>query len=110
MKNFFKPHHFPKLRFDDACEAADVANEKLATLIESWPVVYGCKNISDEKWSFDENNNSCTHKARLAFIEELPKEPCDHLPVQQTLKSGALSNHFICRRCGVELQATWSEK
>ena len=122
MKNFFKPEDFyMNPEFNERYEAARIANEKLAALIESWPVVY-LKNNSIEyrggelPWQ----DKSETHKAHLAFIEELPKEPCKHEPdlspknltEKNYLQVAHLPLKVItnCKHCGVELQATWSEK
>lgn len=113
MKNFFKPedfndvlitHHRPIPK-----HAAEIANEKLNNLIESWPVVYG------HGWNFESptpsrywqwRKDGHTHTARLAFITELPKEPCKHEPM---FLNGSAAMVPKCRYCGVELQATWSE-
>jgi len=116
MKDFFKPEDFA-LNEDDSYTtiytAASLANEKLFLLIESMPVVYG---DTVGPWS-RATHHRATHKARLAFVEEIVKEPCKHEPD----KVGLFNNfdnpsqpHFAynskCKHCGVELQATWSEK
>jgi len=112
MKDFFKPEDFQGQDFFTLyrCEEmAKAANEKLNKLIESWPVVYGYSTKSVAPWSAD-RCNSDTHKARLAFVEEIVKEPCKHEPdlLEMFQKSGLQNSK--CKHCGVELQATWSEK
>lgn len=114
-KDFFKPLDFiydDDLKFT-ANTAANLANEKLNKLIESWPVVYGNNFISNDGSAFDIGSvwnitklNDKTHTARLAFIEEIKKECVKHEPFNDS----CVPNHFHCKHCGVELQATWSEK
>lgn len=116
MKDFFKPEDFEDydsyLRYN-LCR--DV-NEKLNKLIESWPVVYGNIFISNDGSAFDVGSvwnitklNDKTHKARLAFIEEIKKEPCKHEPSKTRLDFGGIPIS-ICVHCGVELQvAEWRE-
>ena len=93
----FKPEDF--LRF----EITDLANKKLNELIESWPVVYGDKDSPNPIWS---KRTGATHTARIAFIEEIVKEPCRHEPDFSNRRYVSPK----CRLCGVDLQATWSEK
>jgi len=77
-KDFFKPLDFiydDDLKFT-ANTAANLANEKLNKLIESWPVVYGTKDNNGQHFHENTNGNyNPTLKARLAFIEEIKKEP-----------------------------------
>lgn len=84
MKNIFKLEDFPSLSYHAQIAAVVEANEKLNKLIESWPVVYGTYNcmpqgmISD--WIYRTTNRQYdehTHTARLAFIEEIKKEPVE---------------------------------
>lgn len=96
---------------------------KLNKLIESWPVVYdGNSGLSlspggawsvvkhDEKDHIAISSNfiNSKRKARLAFIEEIKKEPCKHEPI-----IGALGIYEtmqpVCKHCGVDLQAEWRE-
>jgi hypothetical protein len=91
------------------CEdAAIFANEKLNALIESWPVVYaymGPARRPGGMWIIDgQQDADSTHKARLAFIEPIVKEPCKHEPIESVMIG------HICMHCGVKLQATWTEK
>lgn len=120
MKNFFKPEDFKNLP-EYAEHLANTANQKLNALIESWPVVYGSEQmcvsneitpIKEKQWRL----NQCvtgfvpenTHKARLAFIEEIVKEPCKHEPKQVIGTENAMWAE--CAKCGVELVPTWSAK
>lgn len=109
-KVFFKPEMFGDYFMSNITiqDAVNVANRELQMLIESWPVVYTHSKAEKpgywgpiEQGQFDD-----THKARLAFIEEIKKEPCKHEPFNDS----CVPNHFHCKHCGVELQATWSEK
>jgi len=75
---------------------------------------------SHNKWVVDDGGfrKECfTHKARLAFIEEIKKEPCKHEPEDIQIFNASGNYRFSfgagiskCKYCGVELQATWSEK
>lgn len=124
MKNFFKPEDFGndhvlniQIRHNTISiqDAAKTANEILSKLIESCPVVYlndyrsvyaGIRFISTEL------TNTNTHQARLAFIEEIKKEECKHYPTEHWTGDYASELRPVvkCKHCGVELQATWSEK
>lgn len=127
MKNFFKPEDFggsygtsytSRL---DTIGAAEVANEKLNKLIESWPVVYEVVNSAGIKSWLHINAVSATSKALLAFIEEISPEPCKHEPLDIRIE---LPNRLflhpdiiiqpptrtLCKHCGVELVATWEAK
>lgn len=118
MKDFFKPEDFSGLMTNQAI--AKEANEKLNKFIESCPIVY-CDNEYTSWSQLKSPTFSDKKKARLAFIEEIKKEPCKHEPFVQVelcrnefKETGA---HFQgpyyraqCRHCGVELQATWTPK
>lgn len=114
MKEFFKPEDFErKVPWDLTAgllrqRFCDVANEKLNKLIESMPTVYGKGNQWDQTDNRPDSYAGCTHKARLAFIEELPKKQCEHKPKITASHKGFLFKN-TCEKCGVELQATWSE-
>ncbi len=80
MKNLFKPSdfaHWSTSVFDytDAEEMANMANEKLQTLIDSWPVIYGAKDSNNRLsiWHTDKNLWNASATARLAFNEEIVK-------------------------------------
>ena len=120
MKDLFKPEDFESQTVwaPHSRSLAYIANKKLNKLIESWPVVYG---------SFGENQVSRTfgqvkvlgdtHTARLAFIEEIVKEPCKHEPSRVTSFQMAVDvsgNEYFrhrttCQYCGIELEAKWGE-
>lgn len=131
MKDFFKPEDF-SFSYGDAVSPRGVAayaNEKLNKLIESWPVVYNQDAdtpIRTILWSIANLNEpsitlrggkTSTQKARLAFIEPINKEPCKHEPQDIQIFNASGNYNFSfgagiskCKYCGVELQATWSEK
>ncbi len=121
----------PTAHYLSVANAVSIAQAKhdafMKELIESWPVVRGYKSASDGMMYWHEHLMNDTHKARLAFIEEIVKEPCKHEPemfeIQQGFKGGLWNKPMEilsqqngklignkCRHCGVELQATWTEK
>lgn len=144
MKNLFKPEDFREAAFGNFHtafgidglltkeNAAKLANEKLQTLIESWPVIMTTKcftdsNPEDLSWHPenipDESSHYiqfCTHKARLAFIEPIVKKECKHEPIvtvdlranyyDKATHYRTVPETIECKHCGVELQATWSPK
>ena len=110
MKKFFKPEDFnvPIVRNEDL---ADHCNSILQREIESWPVVFQLEPRTNHGW-YEEKEHlhyKYKHKARLAFIEEIKKEPCKHQPV--TYASQAFHEVDLtsvkCKHCGVELVAEW---
>lgn len=118
MKNFFKPEDFlivmhafksgdtPKAVIrEEFC--ADQANTKLNALVETWPIVKGYTDIWSINPSWPEKLD--THRARLAFIEQIPKKPCRHEP--DLYKRMAVFEYVItCIHCGAELKASWDAK
>lgn len=127
MKNLFKKSDFNFSDIPFAQSALDVAvtqaNKKLNALIESWPVVMSTKTLTNskpEELSWHPENipdkdshyiQFCTHKARLAFVERIDKEgQCVHEPYQQSSLISASDKNWFCSKCGVGLQATWTEK
>lgn len=118
MRKIFKPEDFVYIWDDRAGSyqeaSAKIANEKLNKLIESWPVFY-CSEPDDKENSFlyvkRFKENCDTHKVYLAFIEEIPKEPCIHEPYIKYHPDavGVYPNYSECQKCGVKLKATWSE-
>lgn len=93
-----------RLIFKD-CASVDDCILKLNALIESWPVVYGTKDNNGQHFHENPNGNyNPTHKARLAFIEEIVKE-CKHEPNVLNQKLGG----WFCKTCGVEIYAEWKE-
>lgn len=129
-KGFFKPEDFNCRYSQETWHelAADIANEKLNKLIESWPVVYGEFQDNMLVMPFGMVKGATdSHTARLAFIEKIKKECVNHEPeyAQDTIISFSgkeaarsnLSTHEYgrvylqrCKHCGVELQATWTAK
>lgn len=118
MNNFFKPEDFQSQTVwaPHSKSLATIANEKLNALFESWPVVYVRPG---PKMGFVASslylNERDTHKARLAFIEEIVKEPCKHEPMNYfdtrgTKHIDAVPRKSKCTVCGVELVAEFKEK
>ena len=120
MKDFFKPLDFiydDDLKFT-ANTAANLANEKLNKLIESWPVVYGTKDNNGQHFHENTNGNyNPTHTARLAFFEEIKKD-CKHEPggklskgsLEHVNRGGSVNDlKTFCKHCGTELVAEWRE-
>lgn len=112
----FKPEDFGTGNNAEKASAALYANMKMEKLIESAPMIYG-HELADAWWL---NKDNATRKARLMFIEEIKKETCKHEPkVSVSIRGFDLSKathlhqvpeQFYCLKCGVELQAAWSEK
>ena len=96
----------------------EYANEKLKKLIETCTVVYGFANKHGWYEPDTESNEYATHKARLAFIEEIKKEQCAHEPSRITtvqLSVDQPGNEYYthktrCQLCGCELVADWKVK
>lgn len=120
MRDIFKPCDFYAVTFlgvNDAKLAADAANEKLNKLIESWPVVYGefQDNMIVKPFGVIEGITD-NHKARLAFVEEIPQEPCKHTVATYRTENGPwvldteYDGSFTCGKCGVKLEMQWKEK
>ena len=111
-KDFFKAEDFcPMFASHPAVDtrgiAAAIANAKLNTEIEKWPVVYGSVKRPLDGWN-EKIYESTTHKGRLAFIEELPKKPCKH---EISVYEGWYHGEPIpYKPCGVDLIAEWKEK
>lgn len=117
MKKFFKPEMFEgKIPWDLSCRQVrerfcDIANE----IVETWPVVILRDNGPyplPNKWVIDDGGfdmSKFTKKARLAFIEEIKKEPCKHEPREVFWSQEREYHHYDCKHCGVELKATWIE-
>ena len=115
MKDFFKPKMFNGIekRFRPENYAADVANQELQKMIESWPVVYGSKFISNDGSAFDIGSvwnitkiSDKTHSARLMVIEEIKKECVKHEPGAY---QAGLGETIRCCHCNVPLIAEWRE-
>lgn len=135
VENIFKPEDFKTLFFaDQSCptDAAELANAKFKRWLNLWPLAYLNWNGNlPYELSFHRDKNQ-THGAHLALIQQLPTEPCKHEPneveitmnyeggiysprlgtfdIQKLGSSKFKSLQSICKHCGVELQAEWSEK
>lgn len=81
------------------------ANIKLEKWLESWPIIFLTQtplgNLTGQSVLQYPHQ---THKARLAFIEEIVKEPCRHEVDCPSSKRPS------CVYCGVELVAEWKAK
>lgn len=126
MKDFFKPEDFANLKthhlvmesrhmimtYEFSCKNAAIdANIKLNQLLDSWPIVFGNSEKTSFQWT-ERKHPIDTHFARLAFIEQLRKEPCKHepKPMKTWHEHGEKQwGESSCRHCGVELRATWTE-
>lgn len=127
-KDFFKPEDFesyvwawdPKHPSSERC--AELANKKIAELIDSWPTVYAdvptMLMYSQAKW----DGNPLLHvqdlhpyTAKLAFIQELPKEPCKHKVAMQRyggadwIIATESDGTFTCGSCGAKVAMEWTE-
>jgi hypothetical protein len=134
VKDFFKRSDFVEVytdinisqshetnRSNVAVHSANIANKKLNALIKSWPVVHSTEPCNF--WAKDTVKQfvdpEITHKARLAFIEPIVKEPCKHRvrlnsfswvdsETKEVLAKTQMTSH--CELCGVELVAEWKAK
>lgn len=112
MKDFFKPEDFNSIVCYDSNSpqmCAALANEKLNALIESWSVVYNYNEGLSSWWNPKEmvtTADNPVRQARLAFIEEIVKEPCVH-PFSHLITFRDSPHKAQCGICKVELQATW---
>jgi hypothetical protein len=111
VKDFFKPEDFFSLCEQYyAYEVCNQANEKLNKLIESWPVVEGVMPRDDFWPGRMTNSGEFTHRARLAFIEEIKKEPCKHEPTWSDDPTVSIVYQAKCKHCGIPLEAEWRAK
>ena len=129
MKNFFNqaiadglnelgygvdiPNDKGEMKFGPECHEVYTIAEKLNQLIESSPVVYGSKFISNDGSAFDIGSvwnitklSDKTHSARLMFIEEIKKECVNHEPGAY---QASLGETIRCCHCKVPLIAEWRE-
>ena len=109
-------------KFSPTCHEVITICEEIEKLVEGWPVVTRQDLPIMDCWKWGESNTQNrkeTHKARLAFIEEIKKECVNHTPswngLKTTMSVDRFDNRFAnvestCIDCGVKLQATWSEK
>jgi hypothetical protein len=134
VKQIFEPSDFPNLIGHDKHDAVLCAKEKLAKLIEGWPVVWfnDDKTMSPYWEASSRQDKKHTHKAYLAFIEPIKREPCKHEPeeyeIEVNYEGGCYSpklgtfemkkianikqlfKEYKCKHCGISLEATWKEK
>lgn len=103
-KDFFKPEDFEKAKGPG--EAVELANKMLHAEIEKWPIVHKDSECGGH-W-LELSRRSDTHRAHLAFIEEIPKAPCLH-PNKEFIRK-SYDPIAWCKDCGVELVAVWKEK
>lgn len=87
-------------RVGHADSAAEVANARLDQIVKDMTWIYstyagGCV------WTTTKHDNQ-HFKARLAFIERIKSEKCDHVPVGDGLET-------VCCHCGRKLKAKWEE-
>jgi hypothetical protein len=126
MKQIFKPEDFNHTIYRDMTHDqimqvyCDAANFKINQLIESWPMVHSTNPcnfwVKDTIKQFVDPE--MTHKARLAFIEEIVKEPCTHRPAMSKIGNDpwTLSTNkdgqIYCSACMISLNinAVWKEK
>lgn len=127
MREMFKPEEL-KLSYMghlDMCDLEEIArsmNEKLNQIIESWPKVDVIKDRHGYFTATTRLMNDGTHKARLAFIEEIKKECVNHIPKIQSRQVASpmsddpcaaalvLGCSIVCLNCGCELVAEWKTK
>lgn len=118
-KEFFKPEDFLDTKgvyIYPAHTLANIANKKLQELIESWPVVYSKHETGSPYYTTKYPND--THKALLAFIEPIVKEPCKHKSIifnkkvygNEAEMETKVIDFYSCADCGVELIEKWEEK
>lgn len=123
MKDLFKLEEFAQVAGTDIHEVhCKYVNEKLNKLIESWPVVFNTTNNAGITSWIHYKPIGYHSQARLAFIEKIKKECVNHIPKIQSKQVASpmsddpcaaalvLGCSIVCLNCGVELQATWSEK
>lgn len=115
MKDIFKPEDFHEQKYLTYAGAANMANHKLKSLIESWPVVVQLEAKSNFGW-YEERphlHHNYKRQARLAFIEPIVKGPCKkHIPINKQYDDWGIEvvGTPICENCGIELVAEWRAK
>jgi len=125
MEQYCRDNHPSRLSTTEIIEiVVREANEKIQMLIESSPVVYGSKFISNDGSAFDIGSvwnitklSDKTHSARLMFIEEIKKD-CKHEPggklskgsLEHVNRGGSVNDlKTFCKHCGIELINEWRE-
>lgn len=99
------PNENGEMKFSPECHEVQTILIEIKKVVESWPVVYRSQIIECDDWS-NQKMAGHTQKARLAFIEPIVKEPCNHDPNLLNQKIGG----WFCKHCGIELVAEWREK
>lgn len=115
----FKPDDFDVGYILTLNTIANRANEILQREVEKWPVVLQYKEGITSHWNTVDvlgRPDNPTHTARLAFIEEIKKEPCKHeSEVYRNTWNDTGPRYIIdadntkCKHCGVKLVAEWKE-
>lgn len=101
MKPFFKPDMFMENLSKQG--AANVANHYLKELVDNSPVAYGNSTQFD---IVSKPTSADTHKARIMFIEEIPKKECEHTRID----SIRLADIGECHECGAVMVKEWRVK
>ena len=114
MKPPFKAEMFHK--YYPHLMSAEQAAEQANAIAESWPIIHVRIDDGGIDWGW-ENIPMSTHRARLAFIEKIEKEPCKHEPMEWKITanmSGITLFKTICKHCRKEIEAElsveWREK
>lgn len=91
--------------------AASLANEILQREIEKWPVVVQMEPQTNYGWYEEREHYREQYKriGRVAFIEEIKKEPCKHEPKRNFQNGAEMLPEPKCYHCGVKLVAEWKE-
>ncbi len=110
----FKPENFRHIVHKEIeQQMADHCNAILQREVEKWPVVLQYKEGITSHWNTVDvlgRPDNHTHTARLAFIEEIKKEPCkEHDPTKTQFDLDVSDTGWKCQHCGVKLVAEWKE-
>lgn len=91
---------------DIRIKAAEIANRKIESLLG--PKVYGIVDSISEIYDTKPGTMD-THTAYLFNITELPKQPCNHVPVYDG-KGPVDEFRYFCKHCRIELVSKWEPK
>ena len=79
--------------------------------IDSWPLAYGNATQLD---IVPKSNSGDTHRCRIAFLELLEKEECQHQPIEHAridMRGEVIIGFtYTCKHCGIELVADWKPR
>lgn len=106
------PNEKGEMKFGPECHEVYTIAEKLNKLIESWPVVFSRANDNKSAWWPQNPGRDINVKARLAFIEEIEKQPCKH-ESQVFINTAHWTQYTLdaynikCKHCGVQLKIKW---